>query len=394
LNRMCSRKCAVPLLAAVSKRLPELIQMPTVAVSAYGFASVATRSPLPSVVTCSSQAASASVRVGGPGAGSAPPQAAQWGPSPLISAVCCARHPAVDLLWRPGRRCTVVRAALALHTRTNARSDDPRAPGCLGLTTAAVCDLGSAGRGWRSAGTGCCSRQRPHLQRLRQRWRWCAPAAPARPASAQGSAAPASCGAGAGGVARACTRRGLLWCACAAAACAAAVCACTVVDDVARAATRRVPVRRYSSLYWALRLKAPQGRACCTCGSAKSHACCSMHRACAPSSCVQWEGLRHDHTAEAAVSHHLLLAAAPPLPAAPARLLPPLPPAAAFALPCCCCCLLATMALTCWFRNAAFSRARLAASASSLADLAAAASSRPSCVGVCVCVCVCVRVCV
>lgn len=49
---MCSRKWATPLLASVSKRLPELIHMPTVVVSANGMASVATRMPLGRVVTC------------------------------------------------------------------------------------------------------------------------------------------------------------------------------------------------------------------------------------------------------------------------------------------------------------------------------------------------------
>jgi hypothetical protein len=42
----------VPLLASFSNLLPELIQMPTVAVSAYGLASVATRRPFGRVVTC------------------------------------------------------------------------------------------------------------------------------------------------------------------------------------------------------------------------------------------------------------------------------------------------------------------------------------------------------
>jgi hypothetical protein len=56
LNRMCSRKCAVPLFASVSNRLPELIQIPTVAVSACGLASVATRKPLSSVVICGGSA--------------------------------------------------------------------------------------------------------------------------------------------------------------------------------------------------------------------------------------------------------------------------------------------------------------------------------------------------
>ena len=52
LNAMCSRKCAVPLFAAVSYRDPASIQTPTVAVSAFGVVSVATRMPLASVVTC------------------------------------------------------------------------------------------------------------------------------------------------------------------------------------------------------------------------------------------------------------------------------------------------------------------------------------------------------
>ena len=53
LNRMCSRKCATPLLASFSNLLPELIHMPTVVVSAKGIVSEATRRPLGSVVTCS-----------------------------------------------------------------------------------------------------------------------------------------------------------------------------------------------------------------------------------------------------------------------------------------------------------------------------------------------------
>lgn len=52
LKRMCSRKWAVPLFSSVSKRLPELIQMPTVVVSAKGIASVATRMPFERVVIC------------------------------------------------------------------------------------------------------------------------------------------------------------------------------------------------------------------------------------------------------------------------------------------------------------------------------------------------------
>ena len=52
LNAMCSRKCAVPLLAAVSYLLPASIHTPTVAVWACGVASVATRMPLGRVVTC------------------------------------------------------------------------------------------------------------------------------------------------------------------------------------------------------------------------------------------------------------------------------------------------------------------------------------------------------
>ena len=52
LKAMCSRKCAAPLLAAVSKRLPASIHTPTTAVSAKGVVSDATRSPLGSVVTC------------------------------------------------------------------------------------------------------------------------------------------------------------------------------------------------------------------------------------------------------------------------------------------------------------------------------------------------------
>lgn len=52
LKRMCSRKCAAPLVSSVSNLLPELIQTPTVAVSAKGMCSVATRRPLGRVVTC------------------------------------------------------------------------------------------------------------------------------------------------------------------------------------------------------------------------------------------------------------------------------------------------------------------------------------------------------
>lgn len=51
LNSMCSRKCAVPLFSSVSNLLPELIHMPTVAVSAYGTVSVATRNPFGNVET-------------------------------------------------------------------------------------------------------------------------------------------------------------------------------------------------------------------------------------------------------------------------------------------------------------------------------------------------------
>ena len=54
LKAMCSRKWAVPLLAAFSYRLPASIQTPTVAVSAKGVVSDATLSPLDRVVTCSS----------------------------------------------------------------------------------------------------------------------------------------------------------------------------------------------------------------------------------------------------------------------------------------------------------------------------------------------------
>ena len=52
LKAMCSRKCAAPLLSAVSYLLPASIQTPTVAVSAKGVVSEATRIPLGSVVTC------------------------------------------------------------------------------------------------------------------------------------------------------------------------------------------------------------------------------------------------------------------------------------------------------------------------------------------------------
>lgn len=56
LNSRCSKKCAVPLVASVSKRLPLLIHMPTVVVSAKGMTSVATRRPLGSTVTCTAAA--------------------------------------------------------------------------------------------------------------------------------------------------------------------------------------------------------------------------------------------------------------------------------------------------------------------------------------------------
>ena len=52
LNDMCSRKCAAPLLSGVSYLLPASIQTPTVAVSANGVVSEATRMPLGRVVTC------------------------------------------------------------------------------------------------------------------------------------------------------------------------------------------------------------------------------------------------------------------------------------------------------------------------------------------------------
>ena len=52
LKAMCSRKCAVPLLAAVSYLLPASIHTPMVAVCAWGLASVATRMPFGRVVTC------------------------------------------------------------------------------------------------------------------------------------------------------------------------------------------------------------------------------------------------------------------------------------------------------------------------------------------------------
>ena len=52
LNAMCSRKCAAPLLSGVSYLLPASIQTPTVAVSANGVVSEATRMPLGRVVTC------------------------------------------------------------------------------------------------------------------------------------------------------------------------------------------------------------------------------------------------------------------------------------------------------------------------------------------------------
>eukprot|EP00976_Prorocentrum_cordatum_P013556 270500-Prorocentrum_minimum.AAC.2 len=52
---MCSKKCAVPLFSEVSKRLPASIHTPTVAVVAKGVVSVATRSPLGSVVTCANK---------------------------------------------------------------------------------------------------------------------------------------------------------------------------------------------------------------------------------------------------------------------------------------------------------------------------------------------------
>lgn len=51
LKRRCSKKCAVPFVASVSKRLPELIHTPTVVVSAKGMTSVATRMPLGRTVT-------------------------------------------------------------------------------------------------------------------------------------------------------------------------------------------------------------------------------------------------------------------------------------------------------------------------------------------------------
>ena len=52
LNAMCSKKCAAPLFCAVSYLLPASIQTPTVAVSAKGVVSEATRIPLGRVVTC------------------------------------------------------------------------------------------------------------------------------------------------------------------------------------------------------------------------------------------------------------------------------------------------------------------------------------------------------
>ena len=52
LNAMCSRKCAAPLLSGVSYLLPASIHTPTVAVSANGVVSEATRMPLGRVVTC------------------------------------------------------------------------------------------------------------------------------------------------------------------------------------------------------------------------------------------------------------------------------------------------------------------------------------------------------
>ena len=51
LNAMCSRKCAVPFVSLDSYRDPASIQTPTVAVSLYGVASVATRKPDGKVVT-------------------------------------------------------------------------------------------------------------------------------------------------------------------------------------------------------------------------------------------------------------------------------------------------------------------------------------------------------
>ncbi len=51
LNAMCSRKCAVPFVCASSYLEPASIHTPTVAVSAPGTVSVATRSPFASVVT-------------------------------------------------------------------------------------------------------------------------------------------------------------------------------------------------------------------------------------------------------------------------------------------------------------------------------------------------------
>ena len=51
LNAMCSRKCAVPLLASVSNRDPASIHTPTVATGHTLFVSVATRIPFASVVT-------------------------------------------------------------------------------------------------------------------------------------------------------------------------------------------------------------------------------------------------------------------------------------------------------------------------------------------------------
>lgn len=50
MKAMCSRKCAVPLLAAFSKRLPASTYRPTVAV-ACGVVQLATRRPLASVLT-------------------------------------------------------------------------------------------------------------------------------------------------------------------------------------------------------------------------------------------------------------------------------------------------------------------------------------------------------
>jgi hypothetical protein len=95
LNRMCSRKCATPLLASVSKRLPELIHTPTVVVSANGMVSVATRSPLGRVVTCTG--------VGPTGAAGVRANHKAQGP-PLVALLLTGPHaPFKSSTWVSGR---------------------------------------------------------------------------------------------------------------------------------------------------------------------------------------------------------------------------------------------------------------------------------------------------